>query len=404
MVNETSARENNRGRLFLLVLASLTALGPLSTDAYLPALPIVADSFDVTIHKVELSISLFLIGFAVGQLFGGPLSDHFGRRICIINGLFLYIIATIFIAFSEDIEGLWFFRAFQGVVAGITAVNVPAIVRDIYSLNKGAQILSKVSMIMMVTPIISPSIGLVITEFFGWRSIFIALFCYALLIIFFVVFFFSETKDNNTNINKIGFAYRYLIIIRSRKAVVNIFSIGCMYGSLFSYITASPWLYIEYFNLNQKLYPFFFAANVFSLIAFNWINIHFLNRHDLGKILILSKFSQFFMSLLLLIFTISLTEINVYFLSFMIMTVLCWHGMLVANSMARITNIFPKNSASATALAGFFGFTFGAICSALVGFFANESLIPMVTIMFTCSLLCISVSVVFDRESMRNII
>jgi DHA1 family bicyclomycin/chloramphenicol resistance-like MFS transporter len=253
---QPTAARLHRDRYLVFVLAALTALGPLSTDAYLPALPAVAESLDRTIHDVELSISLFLIGLASGQIIGGPLSDHFGRRAGIQTGLLLFLLATGLITIVTSIEGLWVFRALQGIGAGIAVVNVPAIIRDLYSGRQGAKILSEAAMIMMVTPIISPSLGLLVTQVFSWRAIFVILAVYACLLSLVIFSRLPETRQLSSD--RISAARRYWLVLRKPRALAYLLSVGCVYGSLFAYVTASPWLYIEYFAVNEKLYPLIF--------------------------------------------------------------------------------------------------------------------------------------------------
>lgn len=369
----------------LLALGALTALGPLSTDAYLPALPAVADSFGRTIHDVELSISLFLAGLALGQLIGGPLSDHYGRRSGIQVGLSIFLIATGWIVFSASIEELWGWRSLQGIGAGITAVNVPAIIKDVYTARQGAQALSKLAIIMMTTPIISPLLGLQVTQLFSWRAIFLLLVIYACVLSLVIFFRLPETRLRGSD--RIGVARRYWIVLRNSSALMHMLSVGLAYGSLFAYLTASPWLYMEYFGVGEAMYPLIFSSNVVSLILMSRLNIFLLKWHEPGRLLMMAKLGQSLLALVLFCYILWVEELNVLGMTLLLMSVLCWHPVLVANSMSLITELFPDNKGTATALMGGFGFALASLSSFLVGFLADGTVVPMTGLMFFCAAL-----------------
>ncbi len=369
----------------LIALAALTALGPLSTDAYLPALPAVAESFGRNIHDAELSVSLFLAGLAMGQLIGGPLSDHYGRRSGIQVGLSVFLLATGGIFFSASIEQLWGGRLLQGIGAGITAVNVPAIIKDVYNGRKGAQALSKLAIIMMTTPIISPLLGQQVTQLFSWRAIFLMLVIYACALSLVIFFRLPETRRPRSE--RIGVARRYWIVLCNPRALLYMLSVGLAYGSLFAYLTASPWLYIEYFGVSEEMYPLIFSANVISLILMSRLNIFLLKWHDPGRLLMLAQLGQALLTFVLFSYILWIGELSVLAMTLMLMSVLCWHPVLIANSMSLITELFPDNKGTATALMGGVGFAMASLSSFLVGFLANGTLVPMTGLMFFCTAL-----------------
>jgi DHA1 family bicyclomycin/chloramphenicol resistance-like MFS transporter len=158
----------------LFLLARLTALAPLAIDAYLPAIPSMAISFGTSIHHVELSLSLFLAGFAVGQLIGGPLSDHFGRRLTIFVGLSIFAFGTLAIIFSSTLNGLLLFRIIEALGGGMAVVNSGAIIRDVSSGRDSAHNLSQMALIMMMVPLLAPAIrnGAFISYQLAWHFCF----------------------------------------------------------------------------------------------------------------------------------------------------------------------------------------------------------------------------------------
>lgn len=176
------------------MLAGLTALAPLAIDAYLPAMPLMASQLNTDIHAVEFSLSVFLAGFACGQIIGGPCSDRFGRRKVIFTGITLFILGSIGIIFSQTIETIWGWRVLQAFGGGLAIVNSAAVIRDISSGRDSARHLSQMTMIMMAAPLLAPLIGLILLYLSGWRAIFVFLALYALFIGLYFYRYLPETR------------------------------------------------------------------------------------------------------------------------------------------------------------------------------------------------------------------
>jgi len=155
-----------------LLLALLTALSPLAIDMYLPAMEAMAGDLQTSIHLVELSVSSYLLGFALGQLGGGPLSDRYGRRPLIITGLVLFALSSAALMLTTSLEALLALRFLQAIGGGLATVNSSAIVRDRFQGADVAKTLSLVSMIMMLAPLVAPMLGALTLSFAGWRTIF----------------------------------------------------------------------------------------------------------------------------------------------------------------------------------------------------------------------------------------
>jgi len=161
--------------LFIFFLALLTATTPFAIDTYLPAMPTMAQDFDVPLSSIELSISLFLIGFALGQLIGGPVSDRFGRRMSATIGLTLFALASFAAAFATSVESFLLFRFLQAFGGGFATVVSNATVRDHFTGKESAQILSMIQSIMYIAPLLAPVIGSLLLHFASWNAIFIFL-------------------------------------------------------------------------------------------------------------------------------------------------------------------------------------------------------------------------------------
>src|SRR5882757_3834526 len=157
------------------LLAALSAIAPLTTDMYLPSLPDIARQLTASIAQVQLTISAYLIGFAVGQIFYGPISDRHGRKPVLLAALALYCAATLVCAVSTSIEMLIVARALQALGGSGAIVLTRAVVRDLYSGARAGRELSVIGSVMALAPVLAPIIGGLLQTRFGWRWIFIAL-------------------------------------------------------------------------------------------------------------------------------------------------------------------------------------------------------------------------------------
>lgn len=381
----TSARGAGPIPGFLLILAALTALAPLATDAYLPAIPTIANELGRSVHDVELSISLFLGGFALGQVIGGPFSDHFGRRIGIFTGLSLFCVGTAAILFTSSLEWLWGARVLQAIGGGLTVVNTPAIVRDFYSGRESAATMSRMGIILMIAPLSAPLIGSVILQFSSWQMIFLFLLCYGVLLGWVIHRRLPESRQ--VQLDRPNALKRYWAVLSHRYALGYLASACCAYGSLFAFITGSPSVYMGYFGLSESVYPFVFGANVVTLIAMSRLNIRLLRKHMPLRLLSVAQVLQLGVGLIFLAYIYFSSAPALVAVVLLIMLFMGFHGLLTANTMAGITEFFPTNAATATALLGACGFATGALSGTLVGIYGDGTAWPMAVIMAACSVL-----------------
>lgn len=368
----------------ILLLAGLTAIAPLAIDAYLPAMPLMASEFAVSIHDIELSLSLFLAGFAVGQLTGGPLSDHFGRRRIIFVGLILFCIASMGIVLSHTLHGLWGWRVVQAIGGGMAIVNSSAVIRDISSGRDSARYLSHMAIIMMIAPLIAPLIGTLCLYLAGWHSIFIVLFVYALLIGLLLHRLLPETRQISTH--KTSALRRYYEVLSHRKALAYLAAQSFTYGGLFSFITASPSVYMVYFDVSASVYPFLFGINVLMMIVVNRINVRLLHYYDPPCLLRLGQILQVVTGLMMLFYIVISPAPALSMIVMGIMVFIGSQALIVSNAIASTVEFFPRSSATATAVLGSFGFLSGAASGLLVSSLGDGSLWPMITVMTGCAI------------------
>ncbi|MDO6563792.1 multidrug effflux MFS transporter [Amphritea sp. 1_MG-2023] len=367
----------------ILMLAGLTAMAPFATDAYLPAIPSMATALDTSVHNVELSISLFLGGFSIGQLIGGPFSDHYGRRCAIFVGLILFCSASLAIIFTPSIEWLWLFRVLQAIGGGMTVVNPAAVIRDVSSGIDSARNMSRMGLIMMFAPLMAPVIGMLILKLDGWRSIFIFLLSYALMMLITIFFRLPETRIKQPE--KTHFLKRYWMVLKHRQALGFIFSAAFTFGGMFAFITGSPSVYMEYFGASEALFPLLFGANIITMVVMNRLNMRLLTRFSPHTLLSVGQAIQFLIGALLFSYIWLSSSPSLYPTVLMVMLFVGMQGLLMPNCMASTVEFFPTNSATAIALLGALGFATGALSGSLVGLLGDGTPLPMAMIMFGCA-------------------
>ena len=264
---------------FLILLGALTALDPLSIDMYLPAFGDIQKEFQTTIGKVELSMSAFFIGMALGQLFYGPLSDRFGRKKPLVAGMVLYFFATIGCLYSPNIELFITFRILQalGGCAGMTVTR--AMIRDLFSASKAADFLSSMALVMGVAPIIAPSVGGAINTFYGWRGIFLLLAICNLVCLFFILLFLPETHHQRQKSLSVLTALKsYGELFKERSFIGYLLPVTAIRAGMFAYIAGSPFVFIELYHIPKESYGQIFGLNALGLMIASQLNRFLLKK------------------------------------------------------------------------------------------------------------------------------
>jgi DHA1 family bicyclomycin/chloramphenicol resistance-like MFS transporter len=384
----------------LILLAALTALGPLAIDAYLPAIPTMAISFNTSIHDIEFSLSLFLAGFSLGQLIGGPISDHMGRRLTIFTGLLIFVLGTLGIIFSASLASLLLFRVIEAIGGGIAIVNSSAIIRDISSGKDSARNLSHMAMIMMLAPLFAPMMGSTILHLSDWHSIFIFLLIYTVTISLFIFRHIPETRIKHTH--EISTVQRYLIVLKHRRALGFIFAMCCSSAGMFAFITSSPSVYMGYFEVSEVFFPFLFGANIISLIAANRLNVLLLKHYEAHQLLSLGQLIQLISGIVLLSYILLFSMHELAVVVVLVMLFVGSQGLIVSNAISSTIEFFPHNSGTASALLGASGFGAGALTGTLVGILGDGTPLPMASVMAGCILTGISLRFIFQPAN-RNL-
>lgn len=365
------------GLRLALVLGPLIAVGPLAIDTYLPALPAMADSYGVSVTAVERSISIYVMGTAIGQLFGGPMSDHVGRKLVVWVGLLLFALASVLISFSTALWQLDLLRFIQALGGGATIVVAAASVRDWFDGQEAARVLSSIGLVMLVAPLLAPALGALFIALGGWPLIFIAMAGYALV----MIAWFSIMMPSHAPV-AIDRRLRDIVggwgrVLKHRQAMAIILANGLTFSALFAFITDSAFVYIRYYEVSEQTFPLLFGANVVTMILFNRLNVFFLRRIAAIRLMTVALTIQLCTAILLLVAILLLGKPPLWLLVPLIMLAAGTVAMAIPNAIACFTHFFPHDSGAATGINGSLQFMLAGITGLLLTSFHNHSLLPL---------------------------
>ncbi len=366
-----------KSTFLLILLGSLTAIGPFSIDMYLPGFPAIAKDLKTDISHVGYSLTSFFIGISIGQLLYGPLLDKYGRKKPLLAGLSIYIIASIGCAFSPSILWLIILRFLLALGGCVGMVSARAMVRDLYSPNEVARVFSLLMLVLGISPIIAPTVGSYISANFGWRYIFIALTFISSIILIAVFKFLPETKKPNTTVslNPVRVIFSYLLLLKNPSFVLFTIACGAASAGLFGYISGSPFIFIKLFHFSESQFGWIFGLNAAALITASQLNRLWLKKSSGTHITLTTLTLQIITSILLLLFI--LIEFNSTIILITLFIYLFWLGFLNPNTSALALAPFAENAGSAAAMMGSLQMIAGSVSTAFVSYFHNGTALPM---------------------------
>ncbi|WP_275288807.1 Bcr/CflA family multidrug efflux MFS transporter [Halomonas elongata] len=369
-----------------LLVAANTALAPFAIDAYLPAMPALAEAVGASIHHTELSISVFLAGFAIGQLTGGPMSDRLGRRPVLLTGLVVFLLASLMITRVDSLGELLGLRFVQALGGGACVVNSAAIVRDCFSGREAAKVMSTMAMIMMLAPLAAPAVGSGLLYLADWWLIFVFLAAYAAFLLWLMGTRLPETRAPDTpSASPRQVLRNYASVLRHREAMGYVLSVASTFAGMFAFVTASPFLYMTHYGLSPAIYPLVFGANVVVMAGSNRLNIRLLRRRSPQQNMRLGMGVQLAVALCLVLLVATGLD-SLFSVVPLIMLFMGMVGLITPNAISSTLEHFSHMSATATALLGSIQFTCGALAGVIVSAFEIDSAWPMVLTMLCVSL------------------
>lgn len=388
------------GRLVFL-LAALTSFVPLSIDAYLPALPEVALAFQVDGVQAQSTISVFLIGLCLGMLLLGPLSDRYGRRPLLLGGITLYLLATVFCIWAQDIHQLIIGRFCQAVGAASAAILARTIVRDLFALREAARVLSLMHVVTMIATCLAPILGSLLMYWQGWRSIFFALMAFSAVCLVASIWRLDESLtpgDRGHSLFAVFYSYRQLLGEPVALAYAGL--MGLSLGGMFTFMTASPFVYMNYFNVSPQVYALLIACNILGVIVVTLLNARFVPRLGPRAMLAIGVLLTTLASAGLTLFGLS----GVGGLPLLVALVVVYvgaTGLFGANCIASLMAAYPDKAGAAAGLAIASQFALGALGGFLVGVLGDTTPMSMCLLVAAAgfgSALCYGLVRVFENK------
>ncbi|MER7893105.1 multidrug effflux MFS transporter [Micromonospora sp. NPDC094482] len=372
----------SRQRLRLvLVLGSLIAIGPLTIDMYLPALPTIAADLHTTSAAVQLTLTGTLAGLAFGQLLIGPLSDAVGRRKPLLVGTALHIVASVLCVVAPNIGLIGTLRVLQGLGAAAASVVAMAVVRDLFSGAAFAKLFSRLMLVMGVAPILAPTLGSQLLRWSQWRGVFVALAVLGLVLLVVAAVGLPETLPAaRRQRGGVGATLRvYGGLLRDRIFVGLVLVAGLAMAALFAYVSGSSFVFQEHYGLDEQEFGIVFGAGAVGLITATQLNVRLLRRYSPQRILVNALGAGTVAGLALLVFAATgaggLASVLVS-----LWAVLAAVGLALPNAPALALSRHGEAAGTAAALLGAVQFAVGALAAPLVGVLGTGSVAMAVVV------------------------
>src|SRR6185295_14292941 len=360
------------------LLAGLSAVGPLTTDMYLPSLPDIARQLDASTAQVQLTISAYLIGFAVGQIFYGPVSDRHGRKPVLLAAIALYCVASLACALSTSIEMLIIARAVQALGGCGGIVLTRAIVRDIYSGSRAGRELSMIAAVMALAPVLAPIAGGVLQTAFGWRSVFFTLVAAGIAGVAIVWTVLPETLKMRAAepVSASSMLRSYRIVARNPAYLAYLGITSASYAGLFAWISGSAFVLQDLYGLAPFDFGLAFALGSIGYMTGSAIAARLVIRLGLDGVLGLGGCACAAGGLAL-VAAVAFGLTSSMSLVLPMAIYLAGLGMVLPQGIAGAMTPFPERAGAASSLFGFLQQTAAALCGAAVGWFLGQSAWPL---------------------------
>ena len=359
-------------------LGVMSAFGPFAIDMYLPAFPRIARNFGCTVGMVQITLAVFLLGLAVGQMFWGTLSDHVGRRRPLLAGCLLFTAMAAVCATTHSINILIAARFCMGLGGSAGVVVSRAIIRDLFEGQEAAKFYSMVMIVGGIAPIVSPLLGSLLLTHFTWRAIFWMITTFGACCVLAVLRIIPETLERENrmrgHLGEVCRGYGRLLV--NRRFLGPALLIGFSGGMLFTYIANSSYIFIELFGIPVTLFGFLFATNSIGLYLGGQANRMLLRTYSAERLLRIGMYLNL-CAVLLLVGCARMGRGGFPLFFGVLFFCLATLGVILPNATAMTMQPFADQAGRASALLGILQFIFGASGGALVGVFQNGTTLPM---------------------------
>ncbi|RMQ46351.1 Bcr/CflA subfamily drug resistance transporter [Pseudomonas cichorii] len=386
----------------ILILGALSAFGPLAIDFYLPGFPAMAAYFATDEQHVQLTLAAYFLGLSIGQLAYGPVADRFGRRVPLLVGVTLFTLASLACTFAPNLEWLIGARFVQALGGCAGMVLARAIVVDKCNAVESAKVFSQLMLVMGLAPILAPMLGGVLVNAYGWQSIFVCLTIFSVLCLTAVAVGLPESIPAGVPRQPLrGALKQYGNLLKDRVFIGHALTGGIAMAGMFSYIAASPFVFIKLYGVPAEHYGWLFGMNAAAFILVAQVNARLLRKK--GPALLLQRAVWvYLLAALALLGVAGLRTEQLWPLLVPLFICMASLGCIIPNASACAMNGQGARAGSASALLGCLQFSVAAGAASLVGVLHDGTATPMATVISLCGVLAVGASVYTRRLQMRR--
>jgi DHA1 family bicyclomycin/chloramphenicol resistance-like MFS transporter len=377
---------------YILVLGSLTALGPFSIDMYLPGFEDIAKSLETSVSNVGLSLASYFVGISLGQLLYGPLLDRHGRKKPLYAGLAVYIVSTVICMRAQNINVLIVLRFIQAVGSCAAQVTAMAMVRDLFGPKESAKVLSLLLLVLGASPMIAPTAGGYIVVTWGWRAIFLVLLILGVVILLLSILFLpnSYPADEGFSLRPGPIVRNFISVLAVPQFLIYVFVMALAFSGLLAYVAGSPVIFMGIFHVGKQTYGWIFAFLAVAFIGLSQFNGLLLKRYTSQQVIRVTLTGQVVVGLVFWGFAMAgwlSLGVTIAFL-FLFLGFL---GFTNPNAAAIAMAPFSKNAGTASSLLGCLQLGIGALASAAVSAAADGTVRPVAGVIAVSSVLALGV-------------
>jgi MFS transporter, DHA1 family, multidrug resistance protein len=386
---------------FVIIIASIMALNPLAMDMMLPALPNIRSAFGIVdANRPQLVLSIFLVGFGVGQFVMGPLSDRFGRRPVLLGGMTVYTIAGLLAIMAPSLETLLLARALQGLGTAATRVIATSIVRDCYAGRRMASVMSLAMMVFIAVPVIAPSFGQAVMLLTHWRGIFVILMIYGVIALAWSALRMPETlaPENRKSLAIPDVLAAFRQTVTNRQTLGYALAAGGVQGALFAFVFSSQQVFTEIFKLGHY-FPVAFAACAVGVAIAGFINSRIVGRIGM-RVISHAAITGFVVVAAVLLVAVKTDTLSLPLFMALAALMMFAFGLMMANFTALAMEPQGKIAGTASSLYGTITTLLGIGIGTTIGQDYDGTLLPFATGFFLCTLAAFAVVLVTEKGRM----
>lgn len=394
---------NKRSPIFIIILGSLTAIGALSIDMFLTGLPDIRHDFQTTTSNAQLTLSMFMIGLAFGNLFAGPISDSTGRRKPLIIAMIIFTLASLGIVFVHNIWLMVALRFLQGVTGGAAAVISRAIASDMYSGNELTKFMALLMLVNGIAPVVAPTIGGIILNYSVWRMVFVILTIFGFVMVIGSLLKVPEslTVTNRESSSGLKTMFKnFKILLKTPRFVLPMLIQGMTFVLLFTYISASPFIIQKIYGMTAIQFSWMFAGIGITLIISSQLTGYLVDFIDSQKLMRGMTMIQIIGVILVTIVLLNHWNFWILAIGFIILIAPVTGVATLGFTIAMDESSSGRGSSSS--LLGLVQFLFGGVASPLVGVKGEDNPIPYIIIIIATAVILIILQIYNMRVFKTN--